>query len=100
MAEIVVAFKLRGESHGNGTDSSDDLTQRLKELGWTDVVGPRGETGMGLFINTESLNSISEVIAYCKNLTADSGEHFLLPGDRLSIRVIGPRGGKAHYVVE
>jgi hypothetical protein len=100
MAEVIVAFKLQRELHGNESNRSEDLTQRLKELGWTDVVGPRGESGIGLYINIGSLNTISEVIAYCRNLAADSGEYLLLPGDRLSIRVIGPRGGKAHYVVE
>jgi len=100
VAEIIVGFKPQRESHGYERDRSEVLMERLRDLGWTDVVGPRGESGMGLYINTGSLNTISEVIAYYKNLTAVSGEHLLLPGDRLSIRVIGPRGGKAHYVVQ
>ncbi len=99
MAEIIVGFKLTSESHEDKKYRSEALMERLRDLGWTDVAGPRGESGMGLYINAGSLNTISEVIAYFKNLTAIAGEHLLFPGDRLSIRVIGPRGGKAHYDV-
>ena len=99
MAEIVVGFKLKSESHGDVNLRSEALMERLRDLGWADVAGPRGEYGLGLYLNSESLNSVAEVIAYLKNLADPGGKHLLLPGDRLSIRVIGPRGGKAHYNV-
>ena len=100
MAEIIVGFKLKSDSYGHEEDRIELITKTLMDMGWTEVVGPRGESGMGVYINSGSLNTINEVVAYFKKLADISGERLLFSGDRLSIRVIGPRGGKAHYLID
>lgn len=92
MAEVIVGITAKGQSR------FEEIRSKLFELGWDYVRGPRGPE-KALYIDSTVLNTVSQVITYVKNLNNDAGQPLLQPGDKVSIRVLGLQGGKAHYVV-
>jgi len=80
--------------------AADDVSRRrstlfgaLRDQGWEDR--NRGN----FYIDHSGLNSVPEVIAYLKNLKDYAGDPLLTSGDKVTIRVLGPGGGKGRYQV-
>lgn len=97
MAEVIIGITVK-RAAPEADRRYQEMRARLYGLGWSDVMGPRGPEP-GLYINEASLNSVARVIAYLKGLGDEAGKPLLQPGDKVSLRVLGPQGGKAHYVV-
>ena len=92
MAEVIIGITVKGESR------YEEIRSQLFDTGWDYVRGPRG-LEKALYLNSSALNTVAQVVSYFKNLSDEAGKPMLHSGDKVSIRVIGSQGGKAHYVV-
>lgn len=92
MGEVMLGVAVKGTAD-EVSGRRNTLFAELRDQGWEDR--DRGN----FYIDRAGLNSVPEVIAYLKNLKDYAGDPLLTSGDKVTIRVLGPGGGKGRYQV-